>query len=128
MSADLLRRAALKLREHAQGAVMNGYMPAPWRTVLTDSESMTGFAGCAQLAPDEHAPNSACDDCTSIEAWTEPAAAYLALMHPPVALAVADLLDGYAEKFDLPPFHGFKNRTDEQFIALARAVLREEAS
>jgi hypothetical protein len=54
--------------------------------------------------------------------------ALIALMGPPVALALAELLDGYAEWFDMPPFTGFKNANDERFVTLARAILREEES
>lgn len=129
MSADLLRRAAVKLRESAAVADMNGYMAAPWRTVLTDSESLTGVAGCGGQAADEHVENSTCDDCTSIEAWMEPAAAYIALMHPPVALALAELLELEAVVIGKSEAIGMRlSYSAEKSVALARVILREEES
>lgn len=91
MSSDLLRRAATKLREHANNPALV-HMPPPWRVVLTDSESFTGVAGCAGGAEDDHLPGVTCDDCVSIEAWMGPVANYIWTLHPPVALALAKLL------------------------------------
>jgi hypothetical protein len=142
MSADLLRRAAAKLREHAEAAT-----PGPWEHV--DHGPPTGsFMGCGQVITmgaevfggDIAGPTgdlyprggySPLDDM-----------ALIALMGPPVASAIAELLSGTADdmgveineegnctrcglRFDL-------RREDEcmcwyQAFDVAHAVLREES-
>lgn len=123
MSADLLRRAAVRLREVAAAA-----KPGPWEsnysrrlgTFWLRSMAEFEFRSDAEIlvAYTLGAPE------TVVEG-TRANFAYFAALHPPVALALADLLDGYAEWFELPPFHGFKLNNDQRFIDLAREVLRE---
>lgn len=98
MSADLLRRAAAKLREHAKAASL-----APW-----DS------ASDGLVWPDR--TGDPVSGSTEVED-----ADYIALMHPPVALALADWLDSAArdaEEIGPDPFA----------LRAARAVLREDPS
>src|SRR6185295_1666780 len=90
MSSDLLRRAATKLRETAEAT-----SPPPWssdpdaswyecgadhRYVRTESDQHWSAVALTGLVDDPH-PRSARD------------AAYIALMHPPVALALAVWLE-----------------------------------
>jgi hypothetical protein len=111
MSADLLRRAAAKLREHAQAAP-----EGPWVS-LDDGDRLVA------LRPDStfekgfrYLVDEPIDD-TSI-------AEYFALMHPPVALALADLLDKAA--YDLDPIPGFEWLHHKGLAEkAAREVLRE---
>lgn len=113
MSADLLRRAAVKLREHAEAAT-----PGPWEV---DHEVM--WFTLRTRAPVEYGYQADIIDVhtpADVLAW--PDFDFLALMHPPVALDLAELLDGYA---DTAPFAGWDGRHGERLIALARSVLRE---
>ncbi len=118
-SADLLRRAAAKLRHHAEQAVDPLTDGEPWTTRLIES-SVSDDAGLFIVAERNNLTSYIAEGFL-----TDAHASYIALMHPPVALALADLLDGYAEWFELPPFTGFKIGNDQRFIALAREVLRE---
>ncbi len=98
MSTDLLRRAAAALREHA------GYRASspPW------------VAHPDGLVWGTHVGDP-------VSASTEPEdAEYIALVHPPVALALAGLLDSEAEAWEIygTPRTGI--------VALAQAVLRED--
>lgn len=79
MSADLLRRAAVKLREHAEAAPSG-----PWNV------QYFGDRGYPQRVSNEAAVLVA----NTYDGPPSPAgsAEYIALMHPPVALAVAKLL------------------------------------
>lgn len=114
MNADLLRRAAAKLR--AGVTELNAdWRERPWRPVLVDGESLTGVAACKSV----HAlnPEQACDYCWHMETYSEAVAAYIALAaHPPVALALADLLDARA---------GTVGGDRGDLEAVARAILRE---
>ena len=145
MSTDLLRRAAAKLREHAEAAT-----PGPWEHV--DHGPPAGsFKGCGQVITmgaevfggDIAGPTgdlyprggySPLDDM-----------ALIALMGPPVALALADWLDSTEAEYleyvdatghcdlcglnvDPPRPTGERCLTWVQAIAVARAVLREEES
>jgi hypothetical protein len=115
MSADLLRRAAAKLREHANAA-----SEGPW-----EADGVDIWAGTAS-------------DVWAGEADERANASYAALMHPPVALALADWLDATAERIEiLKPVVGheiygvghpqeFIERTYAKSLAVARAVLRED--
>jgi hypothetical protein len=137
-AADLLRRAATKLRETAHE--VPAYFAQPWHSVYTDSESLTGIRVCENHEPPadltaEQGVNWACDACEYFETYREGLAAYAALMHPPVALALADLLDRAADA--IPGLESLANtgRMTEPHLAhladllafrqLARAVLRE---
>jgi hypothetical protein len=115
MSADLLRRAAAKLREHARYA-------GEWATVFTDSESLTGFRVCNDHQADEH---DVCDNCHDVETYSEPLAAYVVLMHTPVGRALGDVFErlAYLDR-------GAVNAIDNDLMAdlehLAAQVLRED--
>jgi hypothetical protein len=110
MSADLLRRAAAKLREHAEAAT-----PGPWNADPSEIYGETIATWVAESLngnlPDAGEANSR----------------YIALMHPPVALALADLLDYSARWFEAAEKDGYEYDEGEALpiIALARAVLRE---
>lgn len=123
MSADLLRRAATELRRSVEG--VPSFFAPPWHPVLTDSESLTGVRSCSDHFNTAAGPTAewACDNCEHIETYSEGLASYIAALHPPVALALADLLDAMV---------GFKDSTGLQLpegpgtlMAVARAVLRE---
>lgn len=96
MSADLLRRAAEKLRQHAEKAAFGQWDAEPdglvWSERLGDPVSGSTY--------DEDAD-------------------YIALMHPPVALALAGLLECEANVADLDA-HAHPGA-----FVVARAVLRE---
>lgn len=107
MSADLLRRAAKTLREHAELA-----MPGKWLSL---------DAGDRLIAVQP-------DDDFEYLVTEEPArhgetADYIALMHPPVAMALADWMERLAEVQ--------RSEVDDRLFAYgvytARAVLREES-
>jgi hypothetical protein len=107
VSADLLRRAAAALRQHATDA--EAKHPAPWHASsdsLVDSVRTEG--GWALL--------------TGVYTDTAtPVVAYAALMHPPVAAALAEHLEKVALDCDI-----LRCEPDESIVAVARAVLREE--
>jgi len=117
MSSDLLRRAAAKLREHVQD------LPALWRgnewfPVFTDS--LTGVRTCSK----GHAADTqsdACDWCDDFETYSEPSAAYIALMQPTVALALADVFEALAGAITTAGAC-----RDQRLEAVACAVLRLE--
>ena len=133
MSADLLRRAAKVLREHAEGA-----SPAPWGHV--DYHGYSGdpstFMGCGSIIsmhPDTFggdiaAPSGDCYPRGGYSSFED--MQYIALMHPPVALALAAVLDRVAETFKEDRGVEVQIRLREAYVeelALARAILREES-
>jgi hypothetical protein len=75
-------------------ALLPEWRTKPWRNVLTDTESTTGVAVC-----ETHAgrPIEACDNCGHIETYSESLAAFIALLGPPVALALAEMLEHQAD-------------------------------
>lgn len=111
---DDLREAARLLRERAEAATKG-----PW-TVQHAGDSMS-FVVWSESPDIEwryqrevmtvHSPDPEWADCT-----------YIASMHPLVGLALADLLDGYA---NVPPFAGWGAVHGKRLVALARAILRE---
>jgi hypothetical protein len=112
LSTDLLRRAAAKLREHAIVA-----SDGPWHVEY--------------LGRDRY-PQRVSNPAAVIvaEMFDGPPAQgtnaeYIALMHPPVAQTLADLLDRIA---DISDFNGHDPTTypDSAVTAVARVVLREE--
>jgi hypothetical protein len=120
MSSDLLRRAAAKLREHANAT---NFGADGWAVDLKDSEVTTSDGG--MMIAD-----------TMELAGTRPDASYIALMHPPVALAMAELLDHVADDISdagdrIEPDGFVRNeygttRFDwTAAVKLARTVLRE---
>jgi hypothetical protein len=100
MSADLLQRAAAKLREAAEAATRG-----PW------DNADDGLVWPERMG-DPVSGSTEVED-----------AAYIALMHPPVAEALADALESASKLCD---------RVDNDVFAelehVARAILREEAS
>jgi hypothetical protein len=101
MPADLLRRAAAKLRAHAEAA-----SGANWDAAGSELYAEDGGVWIGQM------------DATEPEATAN--AALAALMHPPVARALADLLQV------LSWFPSQADATDlTAAYAVARAILRE---
>ncbi len=116
MSADLLRRAARKLREHAATARGdNPWLAAGEMVMCGEAEDSRYIAEVYGLA----------------DKW--PNAEYIALMHPPVALALADLLDRCAGVMDVQgqrtPEGGWTSElpvwAQPDLFAVAREVLRD---
>lgn len=106
MSAALLRRAAAKLREHAEAASKGN-----WDESGTELYAASGgWVGETSGAEPEDEAN----------------ARYVAMMHPPVALALADWLDDAAARTGIPEYPSYG--LPEKAMAVARAVLREEES
>lgn len=121
MNADLLRRAAKTLLAHAD----NTMGPAPWRYVQ-DPDGTEGIeAGDAN--DDDHGlmvySHYTSDDGIALG---DADGLYIALMHPPVALALAAWLDAAATDLDIAMFG--ENAVDRAAVATARAILREPAS
>lgn len=114
----ILRRAAKLLRERAGNAT-----PGPWTSSRTDA----GARYSALVAPTKHPDRrGACWDydpayggCLVGESLVEADREYIALMHPPVALALADWLDDEAVR-------GLGRPDNLAAYAVARAVLRED--
>lgn len=105
MSAELLRRAAAKMRENADAATRG-----PWSVAHVDGQ---GFA----VHHGEHDTVSLYSD--------RPNAEHIASWHPDVALAVADLLDEVVAYADYDDLVGSERVTAEAAVALARAYLGE---
>lgn len=106
-TTELLLRAAETLRTHAEAATLG-----PW-------ESLDGGDRLIAYRPDQA---DEFDYVVDEPISNEHNAAYIALMHPPVALAFADLLDGVANYIDDTPGAS----VGPGIAAAARAVLREE--
>lgn len=116
MSADLLRRAATRLRESALAAAE--VAPPSWR-----------------YAADDPCPNRVllADDGTQAaavvyeESELPKLSDYLTVVHPPVALALADWLDSHVGQLthsgDLR--YADSPGDTQHAVAVARAVLRE---
>jgi len=111
MTADLLRRAAAKLREHAEAAT-----PGPWVTerlgdtwIVLKSQAQFDYPHQAEVA-DVHTPD---------ERW--PDYDYMACVHPPVALALADVFESLAGRMTTAGAC-----RDQRLEAVAHAVLRED--
>lgn len=140
MSAELLRRAAKVLREHAEGAT-----PGPWRHVdyadpegqpLTSDGQQSTFMGCGSIITMTerliggdiampHPPYIAgpSGDCYPRGGYSpKEDMAFIALMHPPVALALAEWLDHHADDTD-----EIDRSVTHRAAAVARAILREES-
>jgi hypothetical protein len=117
MSADLLRRAAALLRERGTAAQhrepwCSEYLYGAIRHVQrnVDRESLLG-GDCPTHGSDY-------DHCSGPGMYDGP---YVALMHPPVALALAESLESFVLVWE---------RDHEVWpaaMAVARAILREDA-
>jgi hypothetical protein len=120
VSSDLLRRAAAKLRERAEWFGTT----SPWRVEYAEG-------GYPQRIVDDGAVLYAetFDGLrgTPGEAGT---AEYIALVHPPVALALARLFDVHATLLEVDREAGefFTSAfAAEELVAIAREILREPA-
>ncbi len=133
MSADLLRRAAAVLREHAEAAT-----PGSWEHV--DHGKDGSFKGCGQVITWGDGVEGG--DVAGPTGDLYPRGGYspledmalIALMHPPVALALAELLDLHAASVEarieaerhVGVAPGTITQADETAaIALAQEILRE---
>lgn len=127
MSVDLLRRAAKTLREHAEKA-QHEHPWCPdytWTAVRHVQRNCDLEVDCATHGDDR-------TDCWSFNMYD---GRYVALMHPPVALALAQWLDITAD--NLEQFanelvggevrDGDLTDVDRAAIATARAILRKVA-
>ena len=111
MSAELLRRAAETLRNHAAEAVVGGRWEYRDRSDDPDTFPWTVYSPFAKFnAGTGFAPGTA---------------RYMALMDLPVALALADHLEAIAPLFDGLADDGVDD--GHEAIRLARAILREVA-
>jgi hypothetical protein len=127
VSADILKRAAAKLRKHAEAAT-----PGPWSHVDHGPPNGT-FMGCGQVITmgdgveggDIAGPTGDCYPRSGYSPMDD--MALIALMHPPVALALADLLDDTADDL-VQDFGDVSNSSQSLAFAVARAILREEAT
>lgn len=130
--ADLLRRAAEVLRKAAEGATKG-----PWHHVdyAGGPDPETTFMGCGSIVTMHEdgfgGPIAAPSGDLYPRGIYSPFEdmVYIALVHPPVALALADWMD-LAEQA-LGPWEAAGHeltRTDEMAVAVARAVLREGES
>jgi hypothetical protein len=107
MSADLLRRAATRLRESALAA--QEIAPPSWRYGCEDY-----IPNRALLANDGTLTVATVYEVSELPALSD----YLTCVHPPVALALADWLDAEADR---EQWAG----PGRYAVAVARAVLRE---
>jgi len=114
MSADLLRRAAAKLRKDT-AALPLVWHDRPWFPVFTDSESLTGVRACRKTHTVDM-ESDACDLCEYIETYAEGLAGFIALMQPAVALALAEWLEAESQLY----------APNTAAFAVARSVLRED--
>ncbi len=121
MSAELLRRAATKLREHARAAAAAD--PPPWnlvwdnqdlRLLSNDGGEITQWTyGVRPWVPadrdeaDRRAPD------------------YMLLMHPPVAIALADVLEHLAGTVEGTVGDAAAADIFAREMTLAREILRE---
>jgi hypothetical protein len=113
----LIREAARLMRQRAEAA--KRIAPAPWRQILTDSESLDGIGICEAHTGD---PFAACDNCWTIETWSTAFAEHAASCHPGVMLLVADLL------MVISWMPSFADPTDmTAALALARGYLGKES-
>lgn len=105
MSAELLRRAAKVLREHVGGAT-----PGPWSRY--GSKPYEVFTEVEWEDPDYVPPG------ITGGSDREGDAAYIILMHPPVALALAAWLEDVADSTPA-------TADDWESVMVARAILRK---
>lgn len=124
MSADLLLRAAAKLREGVRAA-----SDGPWTASCVWSPDSHATSAVYSLAyPTGTASSEIVPSVRKGKGGIKKAgdANYFALMHPPVALALADWLEltGRLDEDFATRDHVLAGM--EQAIAVARAVLRED--
>lgn len=114
MSADVLRRAAAVLREHAEAATDGSWV-----------EEYSGETGPIVLAGDSHHAREWLARTQLLGAVWD--AKYIALMHPPVGVALAAWLDAHGDLWDRWPktLADTGNDPSPAALAVARAILRE---
>jgi hypothetical protein len=118
VSADLLRRAAARVREVAEG-----HYPSPWEAFGTG----VAHGDHWHVAHDSEAIVSISSQDGINEDQRQPLAEHIALWHPAVALAVADWLDSTARELyaDMAEDEGPPDL--RRAVALARLILGEPA-
>lgn len=127
MPADLLRRAATRLRESALAAT-----PGPWGVgndeVIVRGLEVTGPGSYTCIGSVARVEDESDRDLWSennpeqyVEVDPIDDANFIALVHPPVALALADWLDLVECWYPAAP----RSDEAEHAVAVARAVLRE---
>ncbi len=129
MSANLLRRAARTLRQRVQGLPVD--WKERWEVITTDSESLSGVAPeHPGHTGDTHWP---CDRCEHFETYREGLAAYVRLLDPLVADALAAWLDDAAKDAEarvVAELHvgmqpgDLVSPREELAVRLARAICR----
>jgi hypothetical protein len=116
MSAELLRRAAAKMRETANAATSS-----PWGRASTDGQGVAVHHGAHDTV------------CLYAD---RPDAEHIVSWHPDVALAVADLLDNAAEDQELLAVYGelgpvhdtiMRRLAHQKAVHLARVYLGDDA-
>jgi hypothetical protein len=117
LSAELLRRAAAKMRVTAEAATPGPWVARmegtyPWVALYTDPDLIADEFDLPHVEPTgDHTPG----DCPHIASW-----------HPTVALLVADLLDGHAGVLDVVGEFALKpDSLTGRALAVARAYLGE---
>jgi hypothetical protein len=115
MSVDLLRRAAVVLREHAEAAShAEDWTNDGW-------EIYDGPVGTTWIA----------ETCAGDLQQDTANGSYITLLHPPVALALSEWLDVAAKAWEIdfsePPRNPRDRAALYSAVAAARAVLREPA-
>jgi hypothetical protein len=132
MSAELLRRAAKTLREHAEALELPPMTTAtPW-TVEAEEE-----ADCTSVVAEVLNVTTV----IAVDVFSDECGAFIALMHPPVALALADWLEAQATDVENAVaawsrdtsyidehLGGVAAHTEDMFrpcLTTARAILRE---
>jgi hypothetical protein len=125
MSAMLLRSAAKTLREYAMRTTSG-----PWNSSPVDSPDAIVTSAVYSFAHETGSPESevigAVKKARGGGIRTGGDARYIALMHPPVALALAELLDVEVIHAAVTP-NGCCEPLRDARLALARAILREES-
>lgn len=95
-AVDDLREAAKLLRERVD-ALSPTVRSQPWRAVHLD-ETIDGVAACDDPAW-MHADDEGCTHCYYLDTRVPAVAAYIASMHPLVGLALAEMLEWFAERW-----------------------------
>lgn len=135
MSAGLLKRAAKVLREHANSATPSR-PECPWT-----ASGRAGVRDATIVVERRWEPKEYDDpgveqiaDLSVVSGYHWPAAQaaedarYIALMHPPVALAVAEWLEAFAFLYDQTAgVSPAEQRVDRAALTLAREILREDS-
>jgi hypothetical protein len=115
VSAALLRRAAVKLREHAEAA-----SPGPWLTTA----AQPGYVFS------DPADNTWLVAFTPVGKPSIPDAELIAMMHPRVALALAELLERAVAMISIVEGRGehVDYKDAQPLLKVAREILREPQS